>query len=468
MFPMSAQRVAAGLGAAIVQAGRPLSFKAVGIDSRRLEPGSLFIGIQGRVPGERYFDAALAAGARGLAGRRFSPAQRRLARRAGAWLFQVKDGLGALQALAADQRRLISAPVLAVTGSNGKTGAKDLLAHLLEGEGPGLATQGNLNNHLGVPLTLLRAEPGLDWVVAEAGMNHPGELSALGRLLRPTMAVVLNVGDAHAGHFGGARAAVAAAKEELLRAMGPAGLAIVNADDPLTLAMGRRHGGAVATFGLAPGADLRLEGLKDGGARGFRATARWSAPQGGRPLRLPIRMASGGRAGWTSAAAALAAALSLGADPRRLQRRLAGYEPAAKLRQQLTALPFGATGILDAYNASPQSMQAGLEYLALSARRGRRLAVLGCMLELGGRAPAFHRALGRQARAAGVEALAALGDHAADIVKGFGAGSAAFGRDQAAEAAAWIKPRLVPGAWCLFKGSRGLAVERVHAALMGD
>ena len=471
MFPMSGHRVAAGLGAAVVQVGRPCDFVAVGVDSRRLDQGALFVAIQGRVPGERYFKDALAVGALGLAGRRFSPAQRRAARRAGAWLFKVSEGLAALQALAADQRRLIQVPVVAVTGSNGKTGVKDLLAYLLEGEGPGLATQGNLNNHLGVPLTLLRARPGLDWVVAEAGMNHAGELAALGRLLRPTVVVELNVGDAHTGNFEGGRRGVAAAKEELLKAMGPAGLAVLNADDPLVRDMGRRHRGAVATFGLAQGADLRLASLRDRGARGFRATALWRAPQGGRPLRLPLRMASGGRAGWTAAAAALAVALSLGAEPRRLRRRLASYASAARLRQEIRPLPFGATAVLDAYNANPQSMQAGLEYLALSAGQGPRLAVLGCMLELGAQAPAYHRALGRQARAAGLRALAVLGEQAMEVVRGFGPGrgeAAAFGRDQAAEAAAWIKPRLVPGAWCLFKGSRGLAVERVHAALTGD
>ncbi|HTB34873.1 MAG TPA: UDP-N-acetylmuramoyl-tripeptide--D-alanyl-D-alanine ligase, partial [bacterium] len=354
------------------------------------------------------------------------------------------------------------------TGSNGKTGTKDLLARLLAGSGPVLATQGNFNNHLGVPLTLLRAEKAQRYAVLEAGMNHAGELAALGRLIRPDLAVELNVGDAHAGFFKDGRRGVARAKQELLLAMGPAGIAVVNADDPFTAAMGRTFPGRVVSFGRSRGAALRLDGVDDRGAHGLTAWARWNAPLGGRPARLRVRLGRGGKAGWTQAAASLAAALALGCDPRGLERRLDGWAGPGKLRQELRPLPFGALAILDAYNASPQSMQAGLEYLGVSAGRGRRLAVLGCMLELGAQAPAMHRALGRQARAAGVASLAALGEHAREIVRGFGGDAAAFGAGQAEEAAAWMRPRLGPGAWCLFKGSRGLAVERVYDALQGD
>ena len=466
MLPFSPQRCAHGLGARLLQTGRPKLFNAAGTDTRKLVKGALFVAVQGQVDGERYFADALRAGAAGLVGRRFSPVIRRAAKRRGAWLFQVADGLAALQSLAADQRRLLDCPVVAITGSNGKTGAKDLLAWLLSGNGKTLATQGNLNNHLGVPLTLLRAETGLRYAVLEAGMNHAGELARLGRLIKPDVVVEMNVGDAHLGYFG-SRAAVARAKEELLQAMGPGGLAVVNADDPLTAAMGARFKGRRVSFGRRATADLRLEKIVDRGALGLTASARWSAPLGGKPCRLPVRLAQGGKAGWTQAAAGLAVGLSLGLDPRQLAERLAAWLPSAKLRQELRPLPFGATAIVDAYNASPQSMQAGLDYLAASAPRQRRLAVLGCMLELGAAAPALHRQLGRQARAAGVDSLAALGEHAAEIVKGFGREAAAFTQDQTQEAAAWLRPRLTPRSWVLFKGSRGLAVERVHDALQG-
>lgn len=466
MLAFSPQRSAHGLGAAIVQAGAPRQFIAASTDTRSLAQGSLFVAVQGQVAGERYFADALQAGAGALVGRSFTPAVRRAAKRQGAWLFKVGDGLAALQSLAADQRRLLSCPVIAVTGSNGKTGAKDLLAWLLASEGKTLATRGNFNNHLGVPLTLLRAEPGLRFAVLEAGMNHAGELSALGRLMKPDVAVELNVGDAHLGHFG-SRAGVARAKEELLTAMGPSGLAVVNVDDPLTLAMGRRFKGRVASFGRSASADLRLESIKDLGARGLTATARWSAPFGAPAVRLRVQLAQGGRAAWTQAAAALCVGLSLGVDARQLALRLAAYLPGAKMRQELRPLPFGATAIMDAYNASPQSMAAGLEFLAASAGPEPRLAVLGCMLELGAASGRLHRELGRRARAAGVRQLAALGEHADRIVQGFGGEAAAFGKDQPQEAAAWMRPRLTPGSWVLFKGSRGLAVERVYDALQG-
>ena len=468
MLPFSPERTRMGLGAATAQAGAPRAFLAADTDSRRVRAGGLFIAVQGATAGEAYFGAALAAGAGGLAGRRFSPAIRAAAKRRGAWLFQVGDGLAALQSLALDQRRCLGLKVAAVTGSNGKTGTKDLLAHLLAGAGPVLATQGNFNNHLGVPLTLLRAERAQRFAVLEAGMNHAGELLALGRLIRPDLAVELNVGDAHAGFFKDGRRGVARAKQELLMAMGPGGIAVVNADDPFTAAMGRAFQGRVATFGRGRRADLRLEAVDDRGAFGLTAQARWNAPLGGRPARLRVRLGRGGKAGWTQAAAALAAALALGCDPGGLEGRLAGWVGPGKLRQELRPLPFGARAILDAYNASPQSMQAGLDYLRVSARRGRKLAVLGCMLELGGQARALHLALGRQARAAGVRSVVALGEHARAVAQGFGGDAAAFGAGQAAEAAAWMRPRLAPDAWCLFKGSRGLAVERVYDALQGD
>jgi UDP-N-acetylmuramoyl-tripeptide--D-alanyl-D-alanine ligase len=468
MLPFSPERTRIGLGAATVLEGGATIFRAADTDSRRVPSGGLFIAVQGATAGETYFNAALAAGAGGLAGRGFGPGIRRAAKRRRAWLFRVADGLAALQNLAMDQRRCMDLKVAAVTGSNGKTGTKDLLAHLLAGSGGVLATQGNFNNHLGVPLTLLSARPGQRFAVLEAGMNHAGELLALGRLIRPDLVVELNVGDAHAGFFRDGRRGVARAKQELLTAMGPGGIAVVNADDPRTAAMGKAFRGRVVTFGRSKGSDLRLDAVEDRGAFGLTAWARWNAPLGGAPARLRVRLGRGGKAGWTQAAAALAAALAMGCDARPLEPRLMGWVAPGKLRQELRPLPFGAQGILDAYNASPQSMQAALDYLRVSARRSRKLAVLGCMLELGPLAPGLHRALGRAARAAGLRSLVVLGEHARAVVEGFGGDAAAFGAQQAAEAAAWMRPRLAPGAWCLFKGSRGLAVERVYDALQGD
>ncbi len=466
MLPMGGRRLAHGLGAEVLREGRPRDFRGVGIDGRRLGPGECFVAVQGKVDGERYFPQALRAGAAALVGRGFTPAVRAGAARRGAWLLRVDDGAAALALLAHDHRRLLRCPVVAVTGSNGKSSTKDLLAHLLAADGPVLATEGNLNNHLGVPLTLLRAREGLKFAVLEACMNHAGELLALGRLIRPELAVELNVGDAHAGNFADGRRGVARAKEELLRAMGPSGVAVVNADDSATRAMGRRFRGRVVAFGRAPGADLRLEALRDRGAGGLEARVRWSGAVGSRACAFGLGLAQGGPARAVQASAALAAALALGADPGGLEARLRSYRPALAMRQEVLPLKAGATAVLDAYNASPQSMAAALEFLRLSAPAGRRKAVLGCMLELD-EAPRRHRELGRLARAAGVSRLAALGEHAGEIAAGFGPGAAAFPASAADAAAEWMGPFLGPGDWCLFKGSRGLAVERVYRALQG-
>jgi UDP-N-acetylmuramoyl-tripeptide--D-alanyl-D-alanine ligase len=469
MLPFGAQRLAAGLGGRILAPGRPGAvFTGSGVDSRTLAPGELFVAVQGKVPGERYFPAALKRGAGALAGRSFTPALLREARRRGTWLFQVQDGLKALQALAFDQRSLLGCPVVAVTGSNGKTSTKDLLAHLLGGETDVLATRGNFNNHLGVPLTLLRARPSLRFAVLEAGMNHAGELLALGRILRPDLALELNVGDAHSGNFPDGRRGVARAKEELLLAMGTSGVALVNGDDAATAAMGRRFKGRRVVFGRGRDAHLRLSGIVDRGAAGLRATAFWSAPLGGRRARVRVALSQGGPARAAQAAAGLAAALALGVEPGLLERRLRAWRPQGSMRQEVLPMASGASAILDAYNASPQSMDAALEFLAKSAPRGRRRAVLGCMLELGADSARLHRALGRAARAAGVSALAALGVHAAEIAAGFAGNARAFSAAQSVEAAAWIHPYLKSGDWCLFKGSRGLAVERVFQTLQAQ
>lgn len=465
-MPMSPWRLSRGLGADILQPGREVDFTQVGIDTRQLPAGALFVALQGRRNGEDWFGDALGAGARALAGRRFNAAVRREARRRGAWLFRVADGRAALQRLAEDQRLLMGGVRIAITGSNGKTGAKDLLACLLAGEGPVLASRGNFNNQLGVPLTLLRARPGVRYSVLEAGMNHAGELRSLGRLIRPHVVVELNVGLAHAGRLGGRRADVARAKAELLESLDDAGTAVLNADDSYTRAMARRHRGRSVFFGRSEEAHLRLERVRDEGARGLRAVARWRPPEGGRVLRLPVRLIQGGPARQVQVAAALAVALSLGAEPRRLLRRLAGWHPFASLRQEVRSLG-AAHAVLDCYNASPQSLQAGLDFLALSAPAGRRLGVLGSMLELGPKAPALHRAAGRAARRAGLRALVALGPYARELAEGFGRDAAAFHQDEVGRAALWLAERLEAGDWVLFKGSRAMAVERVYDALTG-
>ncbi len=457
MLPMSAERMAFGCGGRLLSPGRSREFRRLSTDTRKLEPGDAFLALQGpNFNGERFFAAAQKKGAAALIGRRPASAKASAGRPA---LIQVSDGLAALQRLAADQRRLIQGPVIAITGSNGKTSAKECLAHLLGGPEEVLATPGNFNNHVGLPLALLGLEPGQKAAVLELGMNHAGEIARLAGICRPSVGVVLNVGDAHLGHFG-SRRAIAAAKEELLSAMGPSGTAVINADDPLVAAMGARFRGRVFSYGTRAGAALRAEGVRDRGARGLDAGLRWQ----GRSFSL--RLGLGGRARLYQALAGLAGGLAAGGELPAMLGRLASLKPQAKGRQQLERLG-GLRLILDTYNASPQSMLAGLELLRLSAPRGaRKLAVLGDMLELGAASPRLHLELGRAARKAGVDALAALGPQASRTAAGFG-GGAVFGREQADQAARWLREEAGPGDWVLLKGSRGMAVERVYESLKG-
>jgi UDP-N-acetylmuramoyl-tripeptide--D-alanyl-D-alanine ligase len=430
---MSAQRLAKGLnGRLLAQGPESHVYRRVSTDSRTLQPGDVYVALKGeRFDGEKFFKAALARGAGALVGRRL-PKARRVA------LIETSDSLRSLQDLAADQRRIFQGPVIAITGSNGKTSAKECLAWLLGGPSKVLATPGNWNNHIGVPLTLLGALPGQQAAVLELGMNHFGEIKRLTEICRPDIAVVLNVGDAHLEFFK-TRLRVAKAKEELLQGMRGSGIAVLNGDDPLVRAMGRRFKGRVLYFGIGPGCDVR-------------------ATQGGDILK------SGGRVRLYQALAALAAGLAAGFSMESLLERLRSFRPQAKNRQQLERLK-GANFILDMYNASPQSMAAALEHLKASAPKGRALAVLGEMLELGPKSAGFHWQAGRAAKAAGLRALAAVGPHAKQLLLGFGGEGKAFHKEEAVQAAAWLRSRLKPEDWILVKGSRGMKLERVVEAL---
>lgn len=431
---MSAQRLAEGLGGRLLAEGRKnCGFTRVSTDSRTLKRGDIYLALKGeRFDGEKFFKAALRAGASALVGRRFPKTKQ-------AALIQVGDSLKALQSLAADQRRIFQGPVIAITGSNGKTSAKECLAWLLGGPEQTLATPGNWNNHVGLPLTLLGATRKHRAAVLELGMNHFGEIRRLTEICRPDIALVLNVGDAHLEFFK-TRAGVARAKEELLQGMNTSGIAVLNGDDPLVRAMGRRFKGRVLYFGCGAGCDLQAD---------------------------KILLKAGGRVRLYQALAALAGGLAAGRDMDTLLERLRSFKPLAKHRQQRKRLN-GANFIFDMYNASPQSMTAALEFLKASAPEGKRLAVLGDMLELGPKSASFHWQAGREAKAAGVRFLAAVGPHAKEALLGFGGEGKVFKKEEPDQVAAWLRSRLMPEDWVLVKGSRGMELEKVVEALKRD
>jgi len=429
----------------------------VSIDTRSVAAGDLFVAIRGaRHDAHAYLERALAGGAAGLVvekGRPWPPGA--------AAVLVVDDTTRALGALAAGHRAGFHGPLVAITGSNGKTTTKEMCAAILAEGGPCLRNRGNLNNQYGLPLTLLEREGRHRSIVVEIGMNHRGEVAALAAIARPTVGVLTNVGTAHI-EFLGSREEIAREKGDLLAALPADGTAVVNADDPRACAQAQRTGARVLRFGAAAAADVRAEKVADLGASGFAFALR--TPWGD----AAVRVAGLGETSVPNALAAAAAALAAGARLDQVAGGLARYAPAGG-RMQARRLPGGARLIDDSYNANPQSMEAALRSLARLRGDGRALAVLGDMGELGAEAVPAHREAGALAARLGVDLLVALGEHAGEV----GEGARAAGLDAARihaggsheEAARLLRALLEPGDWVLVKGSRSMRMERVIEAL---
>jgi UDP-N-acetylmuramoyl-tripeptide--D-alanyl-D-alanine ligase len=363
----------------------------------------------------------------------------------------VKDTRAALHLLAARvvARLRDGLTVVGVTGSQGKTGTKDLLAAVLSGTGPTVATIGSLNNELGVPLTMLRAEAATRFLVLEMGARHVGDIAELTGLVAPDVAVVLNAGLAHLGEFG-SRAAIVRTKGELVQGLAPGGTAVLNADDPRVAAMRALTDGPVLTFGRAAHADVRaLDRLGQPSC-----TLRTGAASA--PVTLPLVGAHQALNASAAAAAALAVGVPLDVAAAAL--------PTASLspwRMEPRALACGATLLNDSYNANPDSTRAALDALAAVAG-GRRIAVLGEMLELGDDSEAEHHAVGAYA-AARADVVAAVGEAARPIADGAGERAVVLADNDAA--VDWLRGRLTADDVVLVKASRGARLDEVAAAL---
>ncbi len=442
-----------------------LRCRAVATDSRRLEGGELFVALRGpRHDGHAFLAEAARRGAAAALAERPAP---------GLPTVVVADTLAALGRLAAAWREALAGPLVAVTGSWGKTTVKELLGAVLGRRAPVLASPGNLNNAVGLPLSLLGLGPEHRAAVVELGASAPGEVAALAALARPRVGVLTGAGAAHLEGFGSLEG-VARAKGELLEGLGPEGIAVYPADAPATplweaLAEGRRR----LRFGLeagevraAPGSvRVSLEGEAPGTSFVLRA------PQGEVPVRLRLLGLHQVRNALAAAAAALALAEAgpegmgpvpeLGLD---LEEVAAGLEAARPVPGRLQALagPGGALILDDSYNANPEALAAALA--VLGRWPGERHLVLGDMLELGPEAPARHREAGRLAREAGVARLHALGPLAAEAAAAFGRGGRAY--PDLDSLLGELGPALGPGRAVLVKGSRGARMERVVEALL--
>jgi UDP-N-acetylmuramoyl-tripeptide--D-alanyl-D-alanine ligase len=431
--------------------GADHSFGTVTTDTRALGPGSLFVAIPGdRFDGNDFVDAALAKGAAGAL-------VSRLAAASTLPQIQVRDSRRALGAMARAWRASFSLPVVAVTGSSGKTTVKELTAAILGVSRSICVTQGNLNNDIGVPLTLMRLTSEHDALVVELGANHAGEIDYLARLAQPTVGVITNAAEAHLEGFGSLRG-VCVAKGELLDHLPRAGTAVINADDQFRADwVARSRCEYTVTFGYAADADCRVLGEPQ-----FRATGsefRMRLPEGEEAdVWLPLL----GRQNVANALAAAAAAQAVGAS---VDDVVAGLARAVPVRGRLRALPGrnGATIIDDSYNANPGSVHAALDHLA--GLSGRRILVFGNMAELGPTAQALHKEIGEYARGR-CDLLFAIGDLASEAASSFGAAGRRVADIEAAHAA--LDPLLASDTTVLIKGSRVMGLDRLVRTLESE
>ena len=427
--------------------GAEVAFGCVQTDSRALTPGCLFVALRGaRFDGHAFVEEALGKGAAAVMIDRAHPLSPDPPP-----ALVVEDTRLALGRLAAWHRAGMPARIVAITGSNGKTTVKEMTAAILRAEVGAeavLATEGNLNNDIGVPLTLLRLKPAHRYGVIEMGMNHAGEIAYLTRLAHPDVALVNNAQRAHLEGLATVEA-VARAKGEIYEGLRPDGVALVNGDDPhaplwLELNAHRR----CLRFGLGAQAEIWAE--YDLYPEGARLTLH--TPLGPIPVELQVP----GLHNVRNAAAATAASIALGAPADAIQAGLAAYR-GVKGRLQTHPCILGATLIDDSYNANPDSVTAAIQVLA--ARPGRRILVLGDMGELGPGAVELHRTIGEAARAAGIDRLLALGELSRHAVEGFGAGGMHFERIE--ELLAEVEYALGPDVTVLVKGSRFMRMERI-------
>jgi UDP-N-acetylmuramoyl-tripeptide--D-alanyl-D-alanine ligase len=414
--------------------------------------GALFVALPGeRVDGHAFVDDVLARGAGGAV---VSAAWAE--RNAADNVLVVPDPLQALQRLAGAHRRRTPVPLVAITGSNGKTGTKDLAAAAVASLGPVLKTQGNRNNHIGLPLTLLSLRPEHRAAVVEIGLNHPGELRLLSGLARPAVAVITNVGPAHLEGLGTV-AGVARAKAEIVAGLEGNGTLVVPAHSPELEAALAGYTGKRVTFGLEPEAALHPLRVEDHGLLGFTLHL-----DGGAAVRCRYP----GEHAVRNLLAALAAAAALGVSAAAAAPGIRDLMPAAGRLCVRDAA--GVILIDDTYNANPASLAAALELLRKQATPGRRWAVLGDMLELGPESPALHRTAG--SGAAFLDGLITVGPLARELGRGaVASGLAAGAHREAADgaaAAALLVPDLAPGDLVLVKGSRGIALETAVAAIL--
>lgn len=459
MSSFTLEQAAWAAGAQVASPGGP--FEGVFTDSRKPVARGLFVALKGEnFDGAEFVAQAVQGGAIGALVT--SAAVPKMPK--GIAVLAANDTGRALGGLAAAwRRRFADLRVVCVTGSTGKTSTKELIAEVLAAQGPTLKTEGNLNNEVGVPLTLLRLGPEHRYAAVELGMNHLGEIARIASWADPDVGVVTNVGPVHLEGTGSIDG-VAHAKGELFHALRDGGIAVANADDARVLQQARLSRRKLLTFGASYGSDVRLLSAHHGGA-GLRVELEFLGAR--RAVELKLIGTHNGH----NAAAAAAVGVALGFDPETILRGLANAATPGR-RMKPVRLPNGALLIDDCYNANPSSTKAALLTLTHLVRgKGRAIAVLGDMLELGPTELDLHRDVGRFAAGAGLSLLVCFGRRAHAL--GEGAHEAGLPADSIeyvedpAEAVRLLQSRIRPEDVVLVKGSRGMKMERISDALTG-
>lgn len=453
MIKMTLSHAAAILG--IQEAPADMEFQGISIDTRKLSPNNLFVAIPGsQVDGHDFLEDAKKRGAAcALVTRKVNSSLPQL---------QVPDIVAALGKLGAAWRDQFTLPVIAATGSNGKTTLKNMLAAILTAACEGddsqvLATQGTLNNHLGLPLTLARLSAKHRYAAIEMGMNHFGEIAYLTKLTRPNVAIITNAAASHLEGVGDL-AGVARAKSEIFLGMPKNGIAILNRDDAFFTFWREQIGNhAYLTFGLHPDADVSATIHSQDSTDVQKITLR--TPEGNIPLNLPLL----GKHNVINALAAVAATLAIKINLNAIKAGLEKMQPAPG-RLQPHTLENGAKIIDDTYNANPFSLQVAIDTLALFP--GKKILVLGDMKELGEEAKLLHQVAGEQIRRAGIDYLFTYGELSANTSAAFGEGAFHFSEQEKLINA--LKPFLYNQTTILVKGSRSMHMEKIVAGLLPE
>jgi UDP-N-acetylmuramoyl-tripeptide--D-alanyl-D-alanine ligase len=464
MHPWCLADIAQHTHGILLQGDAQLRVCRVSTDSRLVQAGDLFVALRGeRFDGHQFVPAAVQQGAVAVLVSE-APLSAPAADGSRTAIILVRDTLQALQDLARVERRQFHGTVVGITGSNGKTTVKEMTAAVLQTRFATFKSPGNLNNHIGLPLALLQLAPTHEVAVCEMGMNHLGEIRLLCNIAQPHLGVVTNIALAHVGYVGSLDH-IQQAKGELIAALDPSGVAIVNADDPRTLALGRQAACRVLTFGTADAATVRGRVCADHGWQGVQCELQIDGASWDVHLPLP------GMHHLMNALAAAAVGVALQVPAADI---VVGLQTYRGIYGRL-AVRHGqgrVTLIDDTYNANPHSMRVALDLLARVPVSGRRLAVLGDMLELGEAAPTLHREVGTLVQHSGIHHLIVLGELARYIAQGAQEAGLAPAHIHYAtsqeEVLALLQRLQRPQDVILLKGSRGMAMEHLVQALAVD